>query len=133
MLRFMLKTKIHRATVTESDVAYEGSLTVDRDLMDAADMVSYERVEVYDVDNGSRFATYLIEGERGSGVFTSPTAVEQDVLDKYGVEAIGRTQEITERFYAISAERRIKHPAVTAITADRKRSCSRSRASSRSR
>jgi LysR family transcriptional activator of nhaA len=56
-------------------------------------------------------------GERGSGVFTSPTAVEQDVLDKYGVEVIGRTQEITERFYLISAERRIKHPAVSAITA----------------
>lgn len=55
-------------------------------------------------------------GERGSGVFTSPTAVEQDVLDKYGVEVVGRTEEITERFYAISAERRIKHPAVSAIT-----------------
>lgn len=55
-------------------------------------------------------------GERGIGVFTSPTAVEQDVLDKYGVAVIGRTDEITERFYAISAERRIKHPAVSAIT-----------------
>ena len=55
-------------------------------------------------------------GERGTGVFTSPSAVEQDVLDKYGVEVIGRTEEITERFYAISAERRIKHPAVSAIT-----------------
>lgn len=55
-------------------------------------------------------------GERGSGVFTSPIAVEQDVLDKYGVEVIGRTEEISEHFYAISAERRIKHPAVSAIT-----------------
>ncbi len=55
-------------------------------------------------------------GEGGSGVFTSPTAVEQDVLQKYGVSVIGRTDEITERFYAISAERRIKHPAVSAIT-----------------
>jgi len=55
-------------------------------------------------------------GERGTGVFTSPTAVEQDVLDKYGVEVIGRTGEITERYYVISAERRIKHPAVSAIT-----------------
>lgn len=55
-------------------------------------------------------------GERGSGIFTSPTAVEQDVLGKYGVEVVGRTEEITERFYAISAERRIKHPAVSAIT-----------------
>jgi LysR family transcriptional activator of nhaA len=55
-------------------------------------------------------------GERGSGVFTSPTAVEQDVVDKYGVKVIGRTEEITERFYIISAERRIKNPAVSVIT-----------------
>ena len=55
-------------------------------------------------------------GERGTGVFTSPSAVEQDVLDKYGVTVIGRTDEITERFYVISAERRIKHPAGSAIT-----------------
>jgi len=55
-------------------------------------------------------------GERGIGVFTSPTAVEDDVLSKYGVEVIGRTDEIKERFYLISPERRIKHPAVTAIT-----------------
>lgn len=55
-------------------------------------------------------------GERGAGVFTSPTTVEQDVLDKFGVEVVGRTDEISERFYLISPERRIKHPAVTAIT-----------------
>jgi LysR family transcriptional activator of nhaA len=55
-------------------------------------------------------------GERGSGVFTSPTAVEQDVADKYGVAVVGRTEEITERFYIISAERRIKNPAVSVIT-----------------
>ena len=55
-------------------------------------------------------------GERGSGVFTSPSAVEKDVLDKYGVTTIGRSEELTERYYLISAERRIKHPAVSAIT-----------------
>ncbi|MGB5612064.1 MAG: transcriptional activator NhaR [Sedimenticolaceae bacterium] len=55
-------------------------------------------------------------GERGTGVFTSPSAVERDVLDKYGVKTIGQTQELTERYYLISAERRIKHPAVSAIT-----------------
>jgi LysR family transcriptional activator of nhaA len=55
-------------------------------------------------------------GERGADVFTSPTAVEQDVVSKYGVEVIGRTDEVKERFYVISPERRIKHPAVTAIT-----------------
>jgi len=55
-------------------------------------------------------------GERGAGIFTSPTAVEQDVLDKYRVEVIGRTAEITEQFYLISAERRIRHPALSVIT-----------------
>lgn len=55
-------------------------------------------------------------GERGTGIFTSPTAVEKDVLDKYGVTVIGRSEELTERYYLISAERRIKHPAVSAIT-----------------
>lgn len=55
-------------------------------------------------------------GERGAGVFTSPTAVEQDVMEKYGVDVVGRTEEVGERFYVISPERRIKHPAVTAIT-----------------
>lgn len=55
-------------------------------------------------------------GERGAGVFTSPTAVAQEVMDKYGVESIADTEQITERFYAISAERRIKHPAVSVIT-----------------
>jgi LysR family transcriptional activator of nhaA len=55
-------------------------------------------------------------GEAGAGIFTSPTAVEDDVIAKYGVRVIGRTEDIKERFYAISAERRIKHPAVSAIT-----------------
>lgn len=64
----MLKAKIHRATVTESDLNYEGSLTVDRDLMDAADIVPFERVKVYNIHNGERFDTYVIEGKRGTGV-----------------------------------------------------------------
>jgi LysR family transcriptional activator of nhaA len=55
-------------------------------------------------------------GEAATGIFTSPTAVEEDVLDKYAVKVIGRSEEVKERFYAISAERKIKHPAVSAIT-----------------
>jgi len=61
-------------------------------------------------------ALMKVFGESGTGVFTSPTAVEQDVLDKYGVEVIGRTEDIKESYFAISAERCIKHPAVSAIT-----------------
>lgn len=67
MTRDMLRAKIHRITVTERNVEYEGSLTLDVSLMEACDMVPYERVEVYDIENGNRFATYLIEGQRGSG------------------------------------------------------------------
>jgi aspartate 1-decarboxylase len=66
--RTMLKSKIHRATVTHADVAYVGSLTIDRDLMDAADLLPGELVHVVDVTNGARLETYVIEGERGSGV-----------------------------------------------------------------
>ena len=67
-MRTMLKSKIHRATVTEANIQYEGSITIDRDLMEAADMLPYEQVHVLDIDNGSRLETYVIEGERGSGV-----------------------------------------------------------------
>ncbi len=68
MQRKMLKSKIHRATLTGADLQYEGSITIDKDLMDAADIIPYEAVSVWDVNNGSRFETYAIEGERGSGV-----------------------------------------------------------------
>lgn len=68
MFRTMLKSKIHRATVTEADVNYVGSITVDEDLMKAADMIEYERVQVVDVDNGARLETYVIPGPAGSGV-----------------------------------------------------------------
>jgi aspartate 1-decarboxylase len=67
MQRTMLKSKIHRATVTDCDLHYVGSITIDRDLLDAADMLEYEQVHVVDIDNGARFETYAIAGERGSG------------------------------------------------------------------
>jgi len=67
-MRTMLKGKIHRATVTEANVDYEGSITIDQELMEAADILPYEQVHVLDVENGARLVTYTIEGERGSGV-----------------------------------------------------------------
>lgn len=67
MIRQFLRSKIHRATVTEARVDYEGSITIDRHLMNAAGLAPYERVEVYNVTTGSRFATYVIEGEPGGG------------------------------------------------------------------
>lgn len=68
MQRTMLKSKIHRATVTGSDLHYVGSITVAADLLEAADILPHEQVHVVDVDNGQRFVTYALEGERGSGV-----------------------------------------------------------------
>lgn len=67
MQRTMLKSKIHRATVTDCDLHYVGSITIDADLLDAADILEHEQVHVVDVDNGARFETYTIAGERGSG------------------------------------------------------------------
>lgn len=68
MQRQMLKSKIHRATVTDCDLHYVGSITIDADLLDQANMLEYELVHVLDIDNGARFETYTIAGERGSGM-----------------------------------------------------------------
>ena len=67
MLRAFLRAKIHRATVTHVDLAYEGSLSLDEDLLEAAGLQPYERIEVWNVTNGKRFTTYIIRGERGAG------------------------------------------------------------------
>jgi len=67
MIRTMLKSKIHRARITASDLHYVGSITIDPDLLEAADILEHEQVHVVDVDNGARFETYTIAGERGSG------------------------------------------------------------------
>jgi aspartate 1-decarboxylase len=66
--RTMLKSKIHRATVTQANLHYVGSVTVDEDLLDAADLLPGEKVDIVDITNGNRLSTYLIEGPRGSGV-----------------------------------------------------------------
>ncbi len=66
MQRTMLKSKIHRGTVTDCDLHYVGSITIDADLLEAADMLEHEQVHVVDVDNGARFVTYTLAGERGS-------------------------------------------------------------------
>lgn len=68
MERIMMKSKIHRATVTESNLDYEGSITVDEYLMEQTDILPYEQVNIYNVTNGERFTTYAIKGERNSGI-----------------------------------------------------------------
>ena len=68
MILTMLKAKIHRAVVTESNLHYVGSITIDKDLMEASGILEYEKVSVVDIDNGNRLETYVIEGECGSGI-----------------------------------------------------------------
>lgn len=68
MQRIMLKAKIHRARVTDANLDYEGSITIDEALMESADILPFEQVQVYNVTNGNRFETYVLKGERGSGV-----------------------------------------------------------------
>lgn len=80
MLLSMLKGKIHRAVVTEANLSYVGSITVDRALMDGAGIIEYEKVQVVDVENGNRFWTYVIEGQRGSGVICLNGAAARKVM-----------------------------------------------------
>jgi len=67
MQRFMLKSKLHRAVVTDADLHYEGSISIDEHLMDAADLIPHEKVDIYNISNGERFSTYVIPGGRDSG------------------------------------------------------------------
>jgi aspartate 1-decarboxylase len=95
MLRTMLRAKLHRANVTEARLDYEGSLTVDRDLLDAAGMLPYEQILVANIDNGRRFTTYLIEGEGGSGTICVNGAAARHAAknDRIIVMAFGLVDE----------------------------------------
>lgn len=70
MQRTMLKSKLHRVTVTQSELHYEGSCAIDEDLLDAADIKEYQQIDIYNVNNGERFTTYAIRAERGSGTIS---------------------------------------------------------------
>lgn len=84
MLRLMLRAKIHMATVTDANLEYEGSLTIDENILNEAGILPYEQVMVSNINNGERFETYVIPGERGSGIIclNGPTARKGVVGDK---------------------------------------------------
>ncbi len=111
MLRTMFKSKIHRATVTEADLHYVGSVTVDADLMDAADLLPGELVHIVDITNGARLETYVIEGERGSGVIGINGAAAHLVHPGDLVILISYAQ-------VDDAEARALQPAVVHVDAD---------------
>lgn len=111
MLRTMLTSKIHRATVTQADLHYVGSVTVDQDLMDAADLLAGEQVAIVDVTNGARLETYVISGPRGSGVLGINGAAARLVHpgDLVILIAYGQLDE---------AEARSRRPRVVFVDAD---------------
>jgi aspartate 1-decarboxylase len=114
MLRAFLRSKIHRATVTRVDIGYEGSLSLDQDVMAAAGLWPYERVEVWNVTNGKRFSTYVIRGEKGSrqvGVFGAAghkaSVGDVIIVAAYGYMDEGEMELFTPRVVLMAEGNRI--------------------------
>jgi aspartate 1-decarboxylase len=121
MQRHMMKSKIHRATITSADLHYEGSLTVDQDLLDAADLLSYEEIQVVNVNNGARFTTYVIPGERGSGVVQLNGAAARlglpgdlVILIAYATIEDAEAERFTPRVVFVDEQNRIVRPQLRA-------------------
>lgn len=124
MKRTLLKSKIHRATVTEANLAYEGSLTIDAHLMRAADILPYEMVHVFNVANGERFQTYAMEGEAGSGVICLNGAAARKgqvgdllIIATFAVYEAEEARRHQPKIVLVDASNRIKeHLAVTKVS-----------------
>lgn len=121
MRRHLMKSKIHRATITSSDLHYEGSLTVDEDLLDAADLVEFEEIQVVNVNNGARFTTYVIPGPRGSGVLQLNGAAARlglpgdlVILIAYGTFEDAELAGYQPRVVFVDGKNRIVRPALRA-------------------
>jgi aspartate 1-decarboxylase len=121
MQRHLMKSKVHRATVTSADLHYEGSLTLDQDLMDAADLVTHEEIQVVNVNNGARFTTYVIPGPRGSGVVQLNGAAARlglpgdlVILIAYGVFDEAEVERHSPRVVFVDEQNRIVRPALRA-------------------
>ncbi len=113
MNRFFLKSKVHRATVTEADLNYEGSVTIDADLMRAADIFEFEQVHIYDVTNGNRIITYAMVGPAGSGMICINGAAAHKVhpgdlviLATYATVADSESREHQPRIVHVDAKNR---------------------------
>lgn len=113
MMRTMMKSKLHRATVTEANLNYVGSITIDEDLMDAADLYENEKVQIVNNHNGARFETYVITGERGSGVICLNGAAARLVQP-------GDTVIIISYGMMTDAEAKVHKPIITLLDASNK-------------
>jgi len=121
VLRHLMKSKIHRATITSADLHYEGSLTVDEDLLDAADLAEFEEIQVVNVNNGARFITYVIPGPRGSGVLQLNGAAARlglpgdlVILIAYGAFDEQETARFKPRLVFVDEHNRIVRPSLRA-------------------
>ena len=119
MRRTMCKSKIHRAVLTGADLHYEGSITLDRDLMDAADLREFEKVQVVNVNNGARLETYVIEGERGTGAIQLNGAAarlgmpgDHVIIISYGDYEDAELEEFAPRIVFVDAKNRIAKPKI---------------------
>lgn len=111
MKRMMFKSKIHRATVTDADLNYEGSITIDEDLLDAAGILPYEKVDIYNITNGARFSTYTIVGKRGGG---------EICLNGAAARMVQKGDLIIIVSYALFEEDEIKNHRPTVVHVDSK-------------
>ncbi len=119
MQRVMMKSKIHRATVTDANLAYVGSITIDRDLMDAAGLLEYEQVQVVDVDNGARFETYVIEGPRfETYVIEGPRASGVICLNGAAARLVQRGDKVIIISYAVLDEAELAGFSPTVVFVD---------------
>ena len=114
MMRVLLKAKIHRASVTDRSLDYEGSITIDEDLMDAVGLLPNEQVQVYNVTNGQRFETYAITGARGSGTICVNGAAahlaecgHKVIIANYGIFAEAEIPGFAPRVALVDADNRI--------------------------
>lgn len=111
----MLKSKIHKATVTQSDLMYEGSLTIDSDLMQAVGLLPYEKIKVYNINNGERLDTYAIEGEAGTGVIGLNGAAARKgmigdliIIVSYAIYHDGDLAEFEPKVVVLDANNKVK-------------------------
>lgn len=121
MQRHLMKSKVHRATITSADLHYEGSLTLDEDLMDAADLLRNEEIQVVNVNNAARFTTYVIPGPRGSGVVQLNGAAARlgmagdlVILISYGVYDDAEARKHRPKVVFVDARNRITRPQLRA-------------------
>ncbi len=129
-MRTMLKSKIHRAVVTEVDLDYEGSITIDRTLMQASDILPFEQVDVLNINNGARFSTYAIEGEADSGIIgingaAARLAIKGDlvIIVSYSHVPEDEVADMTPAIARVDSQNRIIEPVPVATIHGRQIHC----------